>query len=195
LTTVATVGTRAYLGEDYAEARAMLGRAREADVPALRAMVLSQVASFKDAWLARRSIAKFLHCSIRTVQRALSQGAELGLIGKARAKYGERLPGMGPNEYQTCGYSHRWTIGRGLAVAKAAAAVCAARAAAIVKRAFNPPKPPAPAHNSAPKKARVVGTGRPARRWTADELEAELSRRAAEDPREAPPEPPERPPD
>lgn len=178
-----------YVGTDYLEADAAFVRAVDAGMTAARALVVANVASFQDCWAARRKIMQYARTSLSTVQRALNEAAELGLIGKARAKLGERLPGL--PEPQTCGYSHRWTIGRGMAAAAAQAAIAAARVAQIVKRAFNAPSKPKPQpvvmKPKAPKPEQ-----RAQRRYTAAELDAELAAMPPEplpEPRERPPEP------
>jgi len=180
-----TAAAAPYLGPDYLEARAMWQRAVSEGFSVARAVVLANVASFKDCWTARKSLAKQVGVSLRTVQRALTQGQETGLIGKARAKKGEVLPGM--KEPQTCGYSHRWTVGRGLAAAQAVAAVAAARVARMVRRSAVAPSPKPPPAAPRP------GAAAPRRRYTAEELENEL----AQLPRVHEPdaEPPEKPPD
>ena len=162
-----------YVGTDYLEADAAFVRAVDAGLTAARALVIANVASFKDCWTARRKLGAYARTSLSTVQRALNQAAELGLIGKARAKLGEHLPGL--PEPQTCGYSHRWTIGRGMAAGAAMAAIAAARVAKIVNRAFNAPK-------KAPKPSPAVLKVQPPkpeqrarRRYSVAELDAELA--------------------
>jgi hypothetical protein len=183
-----------YLGPDFTEARAMLNRAISEGLSHARAAVLANVASFRDCWASRWRLAQQVGVSLRTVQRALTQGHEIGLIGKARARKGEIMPGSPKTKEhpdgvpQTCGYSHRWTVGRGQAVAEALAAVAAARVRRLLrqeKRAGAGVAPPPP---GAPKPQQE-----PRRRYTAAELDAELARRAPVDEPDA--EPPEKPPD
>jgi hypothetical protein len=104
-----------YLGPDLPEARAAEQRAREAGLTVLRARIVAHIASFKDGWIFRRRLAKTEGCSVRTVQRAITQAREEGLIGVARAKQGEKPPGAAGTF--ACGWSHRWIIGRGRAAA------------------------------------------------------------------------------
>ncbi len=155
-----------YCGPDALEARAAEQRAREAGLTVLRSRVVGHIASFRDGWIFRRRLAELLKCSIRTVQRAITQAREEGLIGVARAKLGEKPQGAAGTF--ACGWSHRWVIGRGLAVAGALAAVAAAKLAAVARRAA---KPSAPQQRRAP-----AGQRRPpARRWTADEIDQALA--------------------
>lgn len=183
-----TLPLKRYVGTDYLEADAAFVRAVDAGMTAARALVVANVASFRDCWAARRKIMLYARTSLSTVQRALNQAAELGLIGKARAKLGERLPGL--PEPQTCGYSHRWTIGRGMAAGAAMAAIAAARVAKIVNRAFNAPKKP-------PKREPVILQPKPPRpeqraqrRFSAAELDAALAELPPEPPPELDAEPP-----
>jgi hypothetical protein len=149
----------------------------------MRALVIGSVASFKECWTFRKNLAAKVGCSVRTVQRALTQAREEGLIGMARAKKEEIPPGWehGPIP---CGWSHRWVIGWGAAAQKVADAVHAAKARWLVKIASTPPKKPA----TATEPARAV-TYKPTprteyqrRTWTAAELDAELERLATEKP-------------
>lgn len=122
----------AYLGPDHLEARFAEQRARQQGLSAYRAKVVGQIASFRDGWAFRRRIAELVGCSIRTVQRAITQAREEGLLGVARAKPNEVPPGA--KAPMSCGWSHRWVIGRGLAAAAALAAVAAAKAAALARK-------------------------------------------------------------
>jgi DNA-binding transcriptional MocR family regulator len=122
----------------------------------------------------RRKLAEKLGLSVRTVQRALTQGEAEGLIGKARAKLGEKPPNMA--EVIPCGWSHRWTIGWGQAGKLVQRAVDAARARFIVRHAAQPV--------ALPKRPSALDPERPARQktpyqrrgWTAEQLDAELAR-------------------
>ncbi len=132
---------------------------------ALRAWVVAQIASFRDCWVFRKRIAEWARCSVRTVQRAITQARALGLLGVARAKPNE-VP-TGASSPLPCGWSHRWTIGWGQAAAAVKKAVTAARLAWITRRttvpvAKAPPPEPEPLR----------------RQWTAAELDAELERLA-----------------
>jgi hypothetical protein len=124
-----------------------------------RSLVLGHIGSFRDCWTFRRKIAAHVGCSVRTVQRAITEGKMLGLIGVARLKKHETPPGAdGP---LTCSGSHRWTNGYGLAGEAAKRAVEAAKLKWIQRAATH-------AVRTAPKKTQ--------RKWTADELDAELAR-------------------
>jgi hypothetical protein len=183
-----TLTAAPYLGRDYLEARAMWQRAVTEGLSIARAVVLANVASFKDCWTSRKKIAAHVGVSLRTVQRALTQGHDLGLIGKARAKKGETMPGA--EKPQTCGFSHRWTVGRGLAVASVVSAVAAARLARIVKRAAEAVRPSAPkTAEPPPQRPPRPGAGAPRRRYTAEELEAELAKLPPVDERDPDPPP------
>lgn len=131
--TAALLLAPSYLGPDHLEGRLAEQRARASGMSALRARIVGHVASFRDCWTFRRTMAEREKCSVRTVQRALTEAREEGLIGVARAKPNEVPPGL--KTPMACGWSHRWIIGRGLAVAAALAAVAAAKAAALVRRA------------------------------------------------------------
>lgn len=179
-----------WLGGDAAEARRVFTRALEAGMTALRALALGNVASFRDCWAFRRTIAKRLGCSIRTVARAFRQGAELGMLGRGRAERGERTPGdpsEGGGKVFPCGWSHRWIIGRGTTGAEATAREAAARARWLVKRAFAATKAapaPAPAPTPAPTPAPPRAEYR--RAMSAEEIDRILEREARERP---PPDP------
>lgn len=182
--------TALWLGPFAHEAVAAFNRALEHGLSHGRALVVGQVASFQDCWTFRRSIAKRLQISVRTVQRALTEAQDLGLIGKARAKRGEIAPGLQtPIE---CGWSHRWTVGWGQAAERARAAIAQARLSRLVRKMMAQPAPPpskreAQARAEHQVKAEQASRDRwaPPRRWTAEELDAELARRDA-----APPDPP-----
>lgn len=130
---------------------------------AARSLVLGCVASFKQCWAFRRTLAEHTGLSVRTVQRALTQGRELGLCGMARAKPNEVPPGR--KEPVRCGWSHRWVVGWGLALERAKEAVEKARLKRAVKMACQPSQG-VPQKKPNPRQ----------RRYTADELAEELAR-------------------
>ena len=143
-------------GPSAVEARAAYERARSSGLTVIRSLVIGTIASFRDGYLFRSTIAGHIGCSVRTVQRAITEAKEGGLIGVARAKKGEIPPGM--STPLACGWSHRWTIGWGQAYEAAVAAVAQTRLARMVKAA-------------------VKGTPsqeRTRRRWTAEEIDAQL---------------------
>lgn len=153
-------------GPHPGEARAAFERARQNGMSAGRSLVLGIVASFKQGWIFRRTIAKHTGLCVRTVQRALTQGRELGLIGTARAKPTEIPPGL--TAPVKCGWSHRWVVGWGLAVQAAKEAVEKARLRRMVKTT---------AQASSLVKAQKHAFARPvARTWTAEQIDAELER-------------------
>lgn len=150
----------------------------------MRALVIGSVASFKECWTFRKNLAAKVGCSVRTVQRALTQAREEGLIGMARAQKTEIPPGWehGPIP---CGWSHRWVIGWGQAAQKVADAVHAAKARWLIKVAMAPSPLPRSRPSEAPALNRPNATARPEyqrRTWTASELDAELERLATEKP-------------
>lgn len=156
-----------YLGSDWGTARYAEARAREAGLSALRAAVVGDIASFKDGWVFRSKLAAENDCSVRTVQRAITQAKGEGLIGVARAAKTEVPPGA--KAPIPCGWSHRWTIGRELAGDELRAAIARAKLAQLTRRTLAAP----PGVPHAPKQAPAAP-----RRYTPDELDAELQRLA-----------------
>jgi hypothetical protein len=165
-----------YLGPYEHEARAAFKRALAAGLSVTRAHVIAQVASFKDGWAFRSTLAEIAACSIRTVARAFAHAKREGLLRTHRAKKREIPPGC--DQPLRCGWSHRFVIGWGAAGAAVKQAVEVARARWLVNHVT---KPPAPAPSSpAPKRSGGVYVFRagdkPRRTWTADELAAELDK-------------------
>jgi hypothetical protein len=158
-----------WLGGSPHEAVSGYQRARSSGLSPARALAFAQIASFRDGWVFRTTIAKRIGASVRTVGRAIRQAKDLGLLGTARAKPNEVPPGM--SKPLACGWSHRWIIGWGQAGKAVAAAVNAARAKRLTKLAAKGLRPVA-----APER----------RRWTAEQLERELELTARRIP---PPEP------
>lgn len=124
-----------FLGPDHVAARLQLGRALDAGITHARAQALANVASFVDGWVFRKTIAKFLRVSVKTVQRALNDGRSEGLCGVARGKKGERPRGWKGEEPPWCGFSHRWMIGREQVGEAAKALIAMAKASALVRGA------------------------------------------------------------
>jgi hypothetical protein len=150
-------------GPYWQEAEAGFHRAIGAGMNLARSLVVGSISSFRDCWMFQRLMAKRLGISVRTVQRALHQARELGLIECHRAKQGERAPGLGkPVE---CGWSHRWAIGWGMAKELARRAVDVARVKAMLPGAFG-------GRRKLPRQPER-------KRWTAEEIDAELARRLA----------------
>lgn len=141
------------------EARAAYERARCGGLSAARSLVLGCIASWKDCWAFRASLAAHTGLSVRTVQRAITQGKLCGLLGVGRAKKDEIPPGA--EAPIPCGWSHRWTIGWGQAVEAAREAVAQTRLARMVKAAMRAKAQPS------------AGEARK-RQWTALEIDAEL---------------------
>ena len=142
------LGHPLWIGPVHTEATAAYKRAREAGLTSARSLVVGTIASRKDGWMFRSTIAAKLGISIRTVQRAITQAKELGLMkvllckyemqGKKRV-YTETPPGLdGPIQNA---WTHRWTIGWGMAGAAVKAAVDAARARWLVREAFKAAAP------------------------------------------------------
>lgn len=152
------------------EAESMYVRARQAGMSVARATVAAFVSSFKDCWAFRKQIARVIGVSVRTVQRALTEASDLGLLRTARAKKGETPPGAkGPID---CGFSHRWTMGWGEAGKKAGAKIRAAIEKAKTRRLLSRAAPA----------TRTLSRPEPKRRriLTVEELDAELARIDAE---------------
>ena len=150
------------------EANRAFNRAIQSGMTSLRSLVIGSVGSFRDCWMFQRTLAKNLGCSLRTVQRALREGRQLGLIECHRAKAKEKAPEIGKT--LPCGWSHRWVVGWGRAKETVEKLVNVARAKALVPGLFR----------KKPKKAEESAT--PHRRWTAEEIEAELARRQGQPP-------------
>lgn len=168
-----------WLGPVPTEARAAYDRARSAGLTPTRALVVGTIASFKDCWAFRSRIAKRIGCSVRTVQRAITQARSEGLIGVARAKKGECPPNW--KKPVECGWSHRWTIGWGKAHTAVKAAVEAARARWLVRYAAHvPERSHATLHVKDPAKTgprwKLSASGREWRSMTVEEKTAELER-------------------
>ena len=164
-------------GPFASEARAAYERARTAGLSTARALVLGCIASFKQGWTFRRTLANHTGVSIRTVQRSITQGKVEGLLGTARAKPDEVPPGL--TKPMRCGWSHRWIIGWGKAVDLAKAAVESARLRRLAKTACQGKSTP-----------HVVSNVR-RRSWTVEELDAELERMAAKTPEQVVQKPPD----
>jgi DNA-binding transcriptional regulator YhcF (GntR family) len=148
----------------------------------MRALVIGTVASFKECWTFRRNLAKHVGCSVRTVQRALTQARSEGLIRVQRAKKTD-IPPQWEHGPVTCGWSHRWVCGWGQAGEKVKQAVEQAKARWIVRTATNALATSAkPTGSSASRETtRTPVAARPEyqrRSWTATELDAELDRLA-----------------
>lgn len=124
-----------WLGQDHVAARVQLQRARDVRIPALQALALANVASFEDGWVFRKTIAKHLGCSVKTVQRGLNRGKKEGLCGIARAKPGEKPRGWKGQEPPWCGFSHRWMTARDAVGEAARAAIAWAKATALARAA------------------------------------------------------------
>lgn len=158
-------GTATWPGPFASEARAAYQRSRELGMSAGRALVLGCIGSFKQCWQFRRSLAEYTGLSVRTVQRAITQGKSLGLCGAQRAKPNEVPPGR--SLPLPCGWSHRWIVGWGLAMDAAKAAVERARLRRVERAA-------AKGIAVRPKRTETASQ----RAWTAAELDAELARLA-----------------
>jgi hypothetical protein len=176
-------------GNFSAEANAAFQRALEAGMSSGRSMVIGCIASFKDGWIFRRTLAECAGVCVRTAQRAITQGKELGLLGVARAKKDEIPPGA--EAPIPCGWSHRWTIGWGEAYSRAKASIARTRLARAAKAAVKaaaknlgvstdrPHASPAGTHPDSygRDKAKSSAASSP-RRWTAAEIDDELERLA-----------------
>lgn len=149
----------------------------------LRSWVVGQVATRRDQWAFRKTFAEWCRCSVRTVQRALTQAKALGLIGIHRGKKNETPPNAkGPIP---CGWSHRFAIGWGEANAAVNRLIARARLAWITRDAKR--KAETSTRNASAQSgrgtSRILGSdrGTPAgRSFTTAELDAELERLARE---------------
>lgn len=172
-----------WLGPHHLEAAAAFGRARELGLSLARAHVVGNVASFRDCWAFRSRLARAVRVSVRTVQRALTQAADVGLIGRARAKPSDVPPGL--TAPVPCGWSHRWTVGWGAAGELARQAVARARAVRLLRRSVGGASTLAGRilqdRPRRPQRAEYQG-----RHWTAQELDDELARLARERPEPEP---------
>lgn len=185
-------------GPHQHEATAAFQRAQDAGLSLSRSLVLGVIASHRDGWIFRKTIARKLGCSVRTVQRAITQAKSEGLLKAWRAKKNEtpdaiiekecRQCGARPgkkceHKVLTCGWSHRSTVGWGIAGKAVKDAIAAARARWLLRAAAKPAKQ-ARSIEELPRGARgsyVFRRGeRPQRKWTAEELTAELERRDRE---------------
>lgn len=187
----AAVTSGLWLGPVHSEAKAAFVRARAVGLTSLRALVVGNVASFKDCWAFRSKIARQVGCSVRTVQRALTQAREEGLIGVARAKKGECPPNW--KKPVECGWSHRWTVGWGKAGAAIKQAVEAARARWIVRHAVHlPAKSHVTLNVASPEKTgpkwKTAPDGREWRNMSAEDIERELNAALERVPEKPPPE-------
>lgn len=99
---------RRWIGPLHAQADDAFRRARMHGLSYARSCVVGQIASFKDGWAFRSSLAGAVGVCVRTVQRAITQAREAGMMRTARSKPREKPPGLqGP---LPCGFSHRWIL-------------------------------------------------------------------------------------
>lgn len=167
-----TAAAAMWLGPSPAEAVAAFHRARVSGMTTLRSLVVGQIASHRDCWAFRARLARAVGCSVRTVQRAITDATSRGLIGVARAKQTEKPPGV--DRIVPCGWSHRWTVGWGLAGRALGQAIDKARARWMVRHQTTRAVAPCVARGNKPGNK----CGHTPRRWTAAELDAELARAA-----------------
>lgn len=179
MTTVPGLLAPIWPGPFASEARAAYQRARSAGLSAARSLVLGCIASFKQCWSFRTTLAAHTGVSVRTVQRAITQAKSEGLLGTARAKRDEVPPGR--KEPVSCGWSHRWIVGWGEAVGAAKAAVDRARMKRLARQVVLTPQA---TRSVRPKNPRQ-------RRYTVAEMEAELLRYEAELAQRHPEKPPD----
>jgi len=163
-----------WLGGNSVEAVAAFRRARAAGMSLPRALVVGQIASFRDCWAFRRTLARVLGVSVRTVQRAISEAKSLGLVNVWRSKKNERAPELG--KVLPCGWSHKVAVGLGKAGRALEQAIDAARLrfvarAAVAVTVARSSSSPAPRTGPA-----TSSSVRPRRHWTAEQLDRELAR-------------------
>jgi hypothetical protein len=125
--------TKNWIGPHVDEAQSAYQLARERGMTALRARIIGHVGSHKYCSAFRRTIAKVERCAVRTVQRALTQGQDLGLMRAVRSKPGEIIPGIG--KPIDCGCSIKWIAGWGKALATRLEQIAKYRARRLVQRA------------------------------------------------------------
>lgn len=89
-----------------------------------RAYCLAVAASYgQKSWVFQGSVAKWVKCSVRTVQRAMNEAKTLGILHSRRSRQGEVPPnGRGPLK---CGCAIRTFSAWGLRSARRIGAVCA----------------------------------------------------------------------
>lgn len=163
-----TNSARLWPGPDQYEANLAFQRVISAGLGPTRALVAGYIASFRDCWTFQAKIGQFINRSIRTVQRCLVDLSKFGFIERHRSKKREIPPGA--TAPLPCGWSHRWAVGKGLAKEACQRAINLARAIKLLPGAFTrkrrkPSDPPA----------------RP-RRWTVEEIEAEMAKRQSQAP-------------
>lgn len=165
------------------------------------ALLLAQFASFPDAWGFAETFASAINRSRRTVQRYVARFKAQGWMFSKRGRDGETPPNaQGP---LSCGFTHRWVVGRKLAGTARENAVAAARATQVQRMlardeitntlarrlglpravrhlgaaatiAWTLTKPPErPPEQRAPDKSKITGT----RAEIQAKLDAELARR------------------
>ena len=170
-----------WLGPSQLEAVAAFRRARRAGMSLARALVVGQIASFRDCWAFRRKLARLLGVSVRTIQRAISEAKSLGLLRVFRAKPNEKAPELG--KVVPCGWSHRLTVRWGKAGAAVTEAIEAARlrfiARSVVATAARSSSvaPPSSGTRTAPRSSSSAQQW-PRGHWTAERLDRELERTA-----------------
>lgn len=188
--------SKMWLGPFVHEAIAAFKRALDAGMSAKRAIVVGQIASFRDGWVSRRNLARGSACSVRTAQRGITEAKTRGMLRVVRFKPNEIPPGA--KAPITCGGSHRWTIGWGkageaikLAINSERARVLTRAAAAAAALSFSgaSPTPASSPRLRAWEVERVhgrvvVSCPAPKRFNTAAKIDAELERRTR--PRDGP---------
>lgn len=159
-----------WMGPNVSGAHTAYATAIRHGMTAVRAMIIAQVGSFRDCWAFARHIAAQVGCSRRTVQRATAEAKSLGILHVHRSRQTEAAPGLGT--VVPCGWSHRWLTGADVADDAARdRAIAVARAAELARRATTQT---AAARAAERRRARRAITPR---RWTAEEIDAELARR------------------
>ena len=180
-----------WLGPVHSEARSAYERARRVGLSPTRALVLGSIASRKDTWAFRKNIAAFVGCSVRTVQRAITQAKAEGLLKTFRCKKKEIPPGL--NKALWCGWSHRVVVGWGSAGEAVKRAVEAARARWLVNHSVPvQARAHATLNVKAPERTgprwKTTEDGREWRTLRPEELQRELDEALARMPKPPPPE-------
>jgi hypothetical protein len=124
--------TKNWLGPYVDEAWSAYHLARGARMTALRARVWGHIGSNKITYAFRRTIAKAEGCSIRTVQRAITEGQDKGIGRAVRSKPGQIIPGLG--KPLTCGCSLKWVAAWGRALGEKLERIAKYRLRRLAKR-------------------------------------------------------------
>ena len=138
--------------------------------------------------MSRRKLAQAAGVSVRTAQRAITEFKNAGEIGVARSKKGEVPPGSKTGEPLWCGFSHKWVIGRGMAGRELHQEIARRRLLMQQRTALGPTRAAVVTLNVRRQRGAESESLKPRKRWTAEEIDAEIAQRPRGDvrPREGP---------